>query len=299
MEDEIDNRWLSTSVAFPLWEGGLLITIYYLYQNKMKPRTLRHTHGKALQLFKPELAFVARYWMCMYINVQMTEAKGNRRRQIHKSMEENITGYKESKSWGVFLQVSHLVLFSCVMGRRLRVKEFQSRGWLGMDSSRVLCGYCLQEQQTSTLFHFWHWGQMGILVTQDCTSLCRFLPSATADRLTQLAVPGLLSMRCWRRQWPWTWLTVFAPNLLVSIGRFQGQMHYGELINQLYLWCMCLSVNYEDCIKSTEIMAFMYFSHTHFALTHFQNCTSHFNLFLRNFNFFLSNLQYPLRDHSQ
>lgn len=91
----------------------------------------------------------------------------------------------------------------------------------------------------------------------------------------------------------------FVPTLFVSVARFQEQMHYEELINQLFLCYMCLPVNSEDCIKSTEIMAFVY-GHTHTALTYLKkNCISHFNLFLRNLNFFLSNLKYHLRDCSQ
>lgn len=92
----------------------------------------------------------------------------------------------------------------------------------------------------------------------------------------------------------------FAPTLLVTTGRFQGQIHYEKLINQLCTWYMCLFVNYEDYIKSTEIMPFMYFSHTHTALTHLkENCITQFNLFLRNLNFFPCDLQYCLRDFLQ
>lgn len=60
-----------------------------------------HSYGKPLQLLQPELAFAAHYWICMYLNTEMTEAEGNRRGKIDRLMEEYITGHKESKSWGV------------------------------------------------------------------------------------------------------------------------------------------------------------------------------------------------------
>lgn len=54
-----------------------------------------------------------------------------------------------------------------------------------------------------------------------------------------------------------------------------------------YICCTCLSITYEDYIKSTKIITPMHFSHMHTNLTDpKENCISQFNLFIRFFFFF-------------